>query len=100
LPATARHTDADKVRERERERARGESNADDGRRRRRVWGTDHCWIRRPRPDIGRPRDSSGTRRSEKDGRFGGGEEKMTWHGGTHELGRRIRKLPEQLVFYG
>jgi hypothetical protein len=34
----------------------------------------------------------------KDPRFGGGEEKMTWHGGTHELGRRIGKLLEQIVF--
>jgi hypothetical protein len=34
----------------------------------------------------------------KDGRFGEGDEKMTWHGGTHELGRRIGKLPEQIVF--
>jgi hypothetical protein len=24
--------------------------------------------------------------------FGGGEEKMKWHGGTYELGRRIGKL--------
>jgi hypothetical protein len=23
---------------------------------------------------------------------------MTWHGGTHELGRRIGKLLEQIVF--
>jgi hypothetical protein len=34
----------------------------------------------------------------KDPRFGGGEEKMTWHGGTHELGRRMGKLLEQIVF--
>jgi hypothetical protein len=36
----------------------------------------------------------------KDGRFGEGEEKMTWHGGIHELGMKIGKLPEQNVFYG
>jgi hypothetical protein len=36
---------------------------------------------------------------QKDGRFGGWEERMTWHGGTHELGRRIGKLPEQIVFW-
>jgi hypothetical protein len=34
--------------------------------------------------------------SSKDGRFGVGYEKMTWHGGTHELGRRIGKLLEQI----
>jgi hypothetical protein len=27
-----------------------------------------------------------------------GKEKMTWHGGTHELGRRIEKLLERIVF--
>jgi hypothetical protein len=35
----------------------------------------------------------------KNRRFGGGEEKLTWHGGTHELGRRIGKLLEQIVFW-
>jgi hypothetical protein len=30
----------------------------------------------------------------------GGEEKMTWRCGTHELGTRIGKLLEQLVFWG
>jgi hypothetical protein len=30
--------------------------------------------------------------------IGGGEERMTWYGGTHELGRRIGKLLEQIVF--
>jgi hypothetical protein len=34
----------------------------------------------------------------KDPRFVEGEEKLTWHGGTHELGRRIWKLLEQIVF--
>jgi hypothetical protein len=34
----------------------------------------------------------------KNQRFGGGEEKLTWRGGTHELGRRIGKLLEQIVF--
>jgi hypothetical protein len=28
----------------------------------------------------------------------GGEEKMMWHSETHELGRRIGKLLEQIVF--
>jgi hypothetical protein len=28
----------------------------------------------------------------KDGILGEGKQKMTWHGGTHELGRRIGKL--------
>jgi hypothetical protein len=28
----------------------------------------------------------------------GGEERMTWHGGTHEFGRRIEKLLEKIVF--
>jgi hypothetical protein len=36
--------------------------------------------------------------SPKDRRFGGGEEMMTWRGGTHELGREIGKLLEQIVF--
>jgi hypothetical protein len=31
-------------------------------------------------------------------RFGEEREKMTWHGGTHELGRRIGKLLYQIVF--
>jgi hypothetical protein len=30
--------------------------------------------------------------------LGGGEEMITWRGGTHELGRGIRKLPKQIVF--
>jgi hypothetical protein len=30
--------------------------------------------------------------------IGGGEERMTWYGGTHELRRRIGKLLEQIVF--
>jgi hypothetical protein len=34
----------------------------------------------------------------KDRRFGEGKEKMTWHDGTHELGRRIGKMLEQIVF--
>jgi hypothetical protein len=34
----------------------------------------------------------------KNRRFGGGEKKLTWRGETHELGRRIRKLLEQIVF--
>jgi hypothetical protein len=33
-----------------------------------------------------------------DARFGGGEEKMMWHCGTHELGRKIGKPLEQVVF--
>jgi hypothetical protein len=33
-----------------------------------------------------------------DARFGGWEEKMMWHCGTHELGRKIGKLLEQVVF--
>jgi hypothetical protein len=28
----------------------------------------------------------------------GGGKKLTWRGGTHELGRRIGKLLEQIVF--
>jgi hypothetical protein len=50
------------------------------------------------PDVGRPRDGSGGRRPEKDGRFGVGKEKMTWHGGTRELGIRTGKMLEQIVF--
>jgi hypothetical protein len=34
----------------------------------------------------------------KDPRFGEWKEKVMWHGGTHELGRRIGKLLEQIVF--
>jgi hypothetical protein len=34
----------------------------------------------------------------KDARFGEGKKKLTWRGGTHELGRGIGKLPEQIVF--
>jgi hypothetical protein len=34
----------------------------------------------------------------KNRRFGEGEKKLTWRGGTHELGRRIGKLLEQIVF--
>jgi hypothetical protein len=34
--------------------------------------------------------------SSKDGRFGEGYEKMTWHGETHELGSRKGKLLEQI----
>jgi hypothetical protein len=34
----------------------------------------------------------------EDGRFGVGKEEMTWHGGIHELGIRIGKLLEQIVF--
>jgi hypothetical protein len=30
--------------------------------------------------------------------LGAREERMKWHGGTHELGRRIGKLLEQIVF--
>jgi hypothetical protein len=36
--------------------------------------------------------------SPKDRWFGGAEEMMTWRGGTHELGREIGKLLEQIVF--
>jgi hypothetical protein len=34
----------------------------------------------------------------KDPRFGEGKVKPTWRGGTHELGMRIGKLLEQIVF--
>jgi hypothetical protein len=93
LPTAARHTDSNTVRE----RARCESNADDGRWRWwRVWGTGHWWTRRPR----RRAPTGRQRRAEagEDGRFGVGKEEMTWHGGTHELGIRIGKLLEQIVF--
>jgi hypothetical protein len=30
----------------------------------------------------------------------GGEEKMMWHCGTHELGMRMGNLLEQIVFWG
>jgi hypothetical protein len=30
--------------------------------------------------------------------LGEGEEKMMWHHGTHELGRKIGKLLEKIVF--
>jgi hypothetical protein len=30
----------------------------------------------------------------KDPKFGEGKEELTWHGGTHEFGRRIDKLVE------
>jgi hypothetical protein len=33
-------------------------------------------------------------------KIGEGKEKMTWRGGTHELGRRIGKLLEQIFFLG
>jgi hypothetical protein len=36
----------------------------------------------------------------KDPRFVAGEERMRWHGGTHELGSRIGKLLEQIMFWG
>jgi hypothetical protein len=34
----------------------------------------------------------------KDHIYGEGKERMTWHDGTHELGRRIVKLLEEIVF--
>jgi hypothetical protein len=34
----------------------------------------------------------------KDARFGEGKKKLTWRGGTHELGKGIGKLLEQIVF--
>jgi hypothetical protein len=45
---------------------------------------------------GRPKQEA--TRAPKDPRFGGVEKKLTWHHGTHELGRRIGKLLQQLVF--
>jgi hypothetical protein len=39
----------------------------------------------------------GRRRKTED--LGEGEEKLRRHGGTHELGRRIGKLLEQIVFW-
>jgi hypothetical protein len=45
-----------------------------------------------------PLDSPSCLRTATDARFGGGEEKMMWHCVTHELGRKIGKLLEQVVF--
>jgi hypothetical protein len=45
-----------------------------------------------------PLDSPSCLHTATDARFGGGEEKMMWHCGTHELGRKIGNLLEQVVF--
>jgi hypothetical protein len=45
--------------------------------------------------IGPSAPSGANREMEEDFRRG---ERMTWHGGSHELGRRIGELPEQIVF--
>jgi hypothetical protein len=42
--------------------------------------------------------SGGRRRKVED--LGEGKEKLTWRGGSHELGRRIGKLLKQIVFLG
>jgi hypothetical protein len=54
----------------------------------------------PARDGARPRDGSGWWQGGKMQDLGGAAEKVTWHRGTHELGRKIRKLLEQIVFWG
>jgi hypothetical protein len=44
------------------------------------------------------RIGSGEQRRSKDGRGGEGKERMTWHGGTHKLGRRIENDCNNLCF--
>jgi hypothetical protein len=54
----------------------------------------------PQDAHGRDAYTIALQSTSKDGRFGEGKEKMTWHGETRELGRRIGKLLEQIVFWG
>jgi hypothetical protein len=70
----------------------------------RAWGTAACGCRRRCPvwtrggvgDYLDSRDGSGGERR----KIWGGKKKMMWRRGTHELGRRIGKLLEQIVFWG
>jgi hypothetical protein len=57
--------------------------------------------RQPRGKIGGASDDDTELQAPgKNRRFGEGEKKLRWHCGTHELGRRIGELLEQIVFLG
>jgi hypothetical protein len=56
------------------------------------------FIKGTSPPPSSPIDSPSCLHTATDARFGGGEEKMMWHCGIHELGRKIGKLLEQVVF--